>query len=232
MGREITRLCSSFNFIPVAGIDVKSTIQPDFPVYSSYALCQKEADLLIDFSHAAHLPQTLQFAVAHNLPVLIGTTGLETAHQKLIDHAAKEIPVMQSANFSAGILALKKLCETAAAFLSDFDIEIIDRHHAQKADAPGGTAQMLLHTLAAAVSRPVYGRHAALRKRDKQEIGIHSLRGGTLCGTHEVGFYGPGEHLLITHVAEDRSIFARGALQCGKWLLTQSPGRYSAEDAQ
>ena len=232
MGREITHLCPSFNFIPVAGIDVKSTVQPDFPVYSSYALCREKADLLIDFSHAAHLPQTLQFAVDHTLPVLIGTTGLEKAQQRLIDQAAEEIPVMQSANFSTGILALKKLCETAAASLCDFDIEIIDRHHAQKADAPGGTAQMLLHALASAASRPVYGRHAALRKRDKQEIGIHSLRGGTLCGTHEVGFYGPGEHLLITHVAEDRSIFARGALQCGQWLLSQPPGRYRAEDAQ
>ena len=232
MGREIVRLCPSFNFIPVAGIDVKNTVPQDFPIYSSYALCRETADLLIDFSHAAHLPQTLQFAADRRIPVLIGTTGLEKAQQRLIDQAAKEIPVMQSANFSAGILALKKLCETAADILRNFDVEIIDRHHAQKADAPGGTAKMLVNVLATASSRPIYGRHAALHKRDKQEIGVHSLRGGTLCGTHEVGFYGSGEHLLIVHVAEDRSIFARGALQCGQWLLSQPPGRYSAEDTQ
>ena len=230
MGRYLAALCREYGFTPVAGIDVKTEEQSGFPLYSSYALCREKADLLIDFSHAAHLPQTLSYAQAQHIPLIIGTTGLESAHEEMINAAAQVLPILQSANFSPSVQVLQTLCRTAAALLPDFDIEIIDRHHAQKADAPGGTALMLYNAVANAAHHPIHSRHTALRKRDKHEIGIHSLRGGTLCGAHEVGFYGPGEHLLLIHTAEDRSIFARGALQCGKWLIHQPPGRYTMDD--
>lgn len=229
MGRQIAALSREYRFTTIAGIDVKTEEQGDFPLYSSYALCHEKADLVIDFSRAAHLPQTLRYALENQLPLVIGTTGLENAHERMIDEAARQIPLLQSANFSLGVQALKVLCQTAAEMLPDFDIEIIERHHAQKADAPGGTAMLLFHAVAQPQSQPVFGRHAALQKRAREEIGLHALRGGTLCGTHEAGFYGPGEHLLLSHIAEDRSIFARGALQCAQWLLHQKPGRYSMD---
>ena len=232
MGKEISALCRHYGFLPIAGIDVNKEEQGDFPHYSSYALCYEKADLLIDFSHAAHLPQTLRYAADHHLPLVIGTTGLERAHEHMIDEAAQHIPLLQSANFSLGVHALKKLCQAAAALLPDFDIEIIERHHAQKADAPGGTAMLLYHAVATPQTQPVYGRHAALQKRQAHEIGLHALRGGTLCGSHEAGFYGHGEHLLLTHVAESRSIFARGALHGARWLLSQKPGRYTLDDVK
>lgn len=230
MGKEIAALCQAYGFLPVAGIDVKMEEQSNFPLYSSYALCKEKADLLIDFSRAAHLPQTLRYAVQNKLPLIIGTTGLESAHESMLCDAAQHIPLLQSANFSLGIHALQKLCRLAVQMLPSFDIEIIERHHAQKADAPGGTAMLLYNAVAAPKTQPIYGRHAALQIRKEQEIGLHSLRGGTLCGMHEAGFYGPGEHLLITHVAEDRSVFARGALKSARWLIAQKPGRYTLDD--
>ena len=230
MGKAVAALSREYGFETVAGIDVKAEAQCGFPLCSSYALCRENADMMIDFSRASHLMQTLDFAKAHRLPAVIGTTGLEAAHEEMLASAAESIPILQSANFSLGIQTLKKLCLQAKACLPDFDIEIVERHHAQKTDAPGGTALMLLQAVSDPEACPVYGRYAALQKREKQEIGIHSLRGGTLCGSHETGFYGQGEHLLITHVAEDRSIFARGALMCARWLLDQPPGRYGAGD--
>lgn len=232
MGREIAALCREYGFTPAAGIDVKTEEQGDFPLYSSYALCREKADLLIDFSRAAHLAQTLQYAVQNRLPLVIGTTGLDAAHERMIDDAARQIPLLQAANFSLGIHALKALCRKASQLLPDFDIEIIERHHAQKADAPGGTALLLYEAVSTAQTQPVYGRHAALQKRREHEIGLHALRGGTLCGSHEAGYYGSGEHLLLTHVAEDRSIFARGALKGARFLLSQKPGRYTLDDLQ
>lgn len=229
MGREIAALCQNYHFVPAAGIDAKTEEKGDFPLFSSYALCLEQADLLMDFSHASQLPQTLRYAEANHLPLVIGTTGLNRAHERLIDAAAKHIPILQSANYSLGVHALKALCRTASSMLPDFDIEIVERHHARKADAPGGTALMLYDAVAAPHSRLICGRSAALQKRSKQEIGLHALRGGTLRGIHEAGFYGEGEHLLLTHVAEDRSIFARGALKGARWLLSQPPGRYGMD---
>ena len=230
MGKEISALSREYGFETIAGIDVKTEEQSDFPLYSSYALCREKADMIIDFSRAAHLMQTLRFALEQNLPLIVGTTGLEPAHEKMLNAAANSIPLLQSANFSLGVQTLRKLCRQAKACLPDFDIEIIDRHHNQKADAPGGTALMLLSTLSSPDSKPIYGRYAALQKRGKQEIGLHALRGGSLCGSHEIGFYGQGEHLILLHTAENRSIFARGALRCAQWLLSQPPGRYDIAD--
>lgn len=230
MGQIIADLSAQYGFRIAAGIDVKTQEQRDFPLCSSYALCQQEADAVIDFSRAAHLPQTLDFAVTRRLPLVIGTTGLETAHVRLIDEAAQCIPILQSANFSLGMQVLKKLCQLAAQHLEGFDIEIIERHHAAKADAPGGTALMLYEAVAQPDSRPIFGRNAALQKRQKQEIGLHSLRGGTLCGTHETGFYGVEEHLRIIHTAESRAVFAHGALKAAKWLIGKPAGRYDLSD--
>lgn len=230
MGREISALCTQYNFRIAAGIDVNCKEQSGFPLCSSYALCDQTADVLIDFSRAAHLPQTIAFSVQRRMPLLIGTTGLESAHERMIDEAAQRIPILQAANFSPGVQALKKLCHLAAQCLPDFDIEIIERHHAGKADAPGGTALMLYEAVAQPDSRPIFGRNAALQKRQKEEIGLHSLRGGTLCGTHETGFYGMEEHLRIIHTVESRAVFAHGALKAAKWLIGKPAGRYDVND--
>ena len=230
MGKAISALCTQYGFEVVAGIDVNTAEKTPFPLYSSYALCREEAQVLADFSRPAHLKQTLRCAMDRQVPLLVGTTGLEAAHERMINEAAAEIPLLQSANFSLGIQALLRLAQQAKSFLPDFDIEIIERHHAQKADSPGGTALMLYTAVAQSQTQPVYGRHAALQKRTQQEIGLHAVRGGTLCGIHETGFYGQGEHLQLIHTAESRDVFAHGALRCLQWLISQKPGRYDMKD--
>ena len=230
MGHAIAALSAEYGFTVAAGVDVNTAEKTDFPLYSSYALCREEADCLIDFSRPAHLAQTLRYAREHRLPALIGTTGLEDAHERMIHDAAQDIPVLQSVNFSPGIHVLKRLTAQTAAWLKDYDVEIIERHHAGKADAPGGTALMLYDAASQPQTQPVYGRHAALQKRLPQEIALHAVRGGTLCGTHEAGFYGQDEHLLLIHTAESRDVFARGALKAAQWLLKQPSGRYTMDD--
>lgn len=230
MGRAVAALSAEYGFSVAAGIDVNTADKEAFPLYSSYALCHEKADCLIDFSRPAHLPQTLQYAREHQLPLLVGTTGLESAHDHMLTDAAQHIPVLQSVNFSPGIYVLKRLTAQTAAWLKGYDIEIVERHHANKADAPGGTALLLYKAAAAAQTQPVYGRHTALQRRSPQEIGLHAVRGGTLCGMHEASFYGHDEHLTLVHTAESRDVFARGALKAAKWLLDQPPGRYSMED--
>ena len=230
MGTSIAALSKQYGFEIVAGIDANAAEKAAFPIYSSYALCHEQAQALVDFSRPAHLMQTLRFAVERRIPLLLGTTGLEAAHESMLDLAAQHIPVLASANFSPGMQALLRLTKQAVNDLPSFDVEIIERHHAHKADAPGGTALSLYHAVAHSQNQPVFGRHAVLQKRTAHEIGLHAVRGGTLCGTHEVGFYGQDEHLVLIHTAESRNVFAHGALKALQWLITQKPGRYRMED--
>jgi len=230
MGREIAALSTQYGFEIVAGVDVHTLEKTAFPLYSSYALCQEKAEGIVDFSQPAHLMQTLRCARERGIPLLLGTTGLDTAHERMLDEASQKIPLLQAANFSLGMQVLLHAAKLAAQSLPGFDIEIIERHHAYKADAPGGTAMMLYNAVSQPQSQILYGRHTALQKRKKTEIALHSVRGGTLCGTHEVGLYGQDEHLLLIHEAESRAVFAHGALRAMQWLMQQKPGRYHMND--
>jgi 4-hydroxy-tetrahydrodipicolinate reductase len=188
-----------------------------------------EADVLVDFSSPAALEATLDACVAARTPIVIGTTGLEERHHYLIDHAAGEIAILQTGNTSLGVTLLAHLVREAAARLdAGWDIEVVEMHHRMKVDAPSGTA--LLLGQAAAEGRGIDLAAASERGRDgargRGNIGFASLRGGTVAGDHDVIFAGDEEMITLSHRAENRMIFARGAVRAALWLTGQQPGRY------
>jgi len=191
------------------------------------------ADVLVDFTVPGALAANLAAARTAGTPILIGTTGLNTAHHRLIDEATAEIAVLQTGNTSLGVTLLARLVREAAARLdSSWDIEIVEMHHRAKVDAPSGTAQLLGE--AAARGRgttlgdvSVVGRAGLSGDRAEGTIGIASLRGGSVAGDHQVIFAGPGERIELGHRAEDRAIFASGAITAALWLAGRTPGRYS-----
>lgn len=226
MGRQVSALAEENGAMIAAGVDVHPDPSVSFPVYPAFSMVQKTADVIIDFSRPEGLPALLEYALSHHIPAVLAATGYQERELALIADAAREIPIFRSANLSLGVYVLGALARQAARLLPDFDIEIVEKHHNQKADAPSGTALMLYDAVKNAESQPVFGRNSRTEKREKQEIGIHAVRGGTIPGEHEVGFYGPCEAVLLSHSAQDRSIFARGALKAAHFILRQAPGEY------
>jgi len=192
-----------------------------------------QSDVLVDFSSPAALEGNLDAAIAAGVPLVIGTTGLEERHHFLIDHAAETIPVLQTGNTSLGVTLLAHLVREASARLGeDWDIEIVETHHRMKVDAPSGTA--LLLGQAAAAGREIElaqnserGRDGITGKRGRGNIGFAALRGGSVAGDHSVLFLGDGERITLSHLAENRSIFAKGAVRACQWLIAQNAGRYT-----
>lgn len=217
----------------VAGVDLNTAGDTDFPVYQSFENLP-DADVIIDFSNPAVLENMLKFSVDRGIPTVIATTGLSDEQIEKIKTAANNIPLFFSFNMSLGINLLVSLSKIAAEVLSeDFDIEIIEKHHNQKIDAPSGTAIMI----ADAVNRVrddsliyEFDRHAKRSKRSKNEIGIHSLRGGTIVGEHEIIFAGKDEVVSIKHEAFSRGVFANGAISAAKFLVGQKSGLYDMND--
>ena len=213
----------------VAGVDIHA-IDASFPVYSSPEQCPS-ADVIIDFSHPSCIVPLLNYARANKIPAVICTTGLGEEQLAAVHAAAEEIPVFFSANMSLGVNLMAELCKKAASLLgADFDVEIIEKHHNQKIDAPSGTALMLADAVASALPHPsLYesDRHSRRQKRDKNEIGIHAVRGGTIVGEHEVIFAGRDEVLTISHSAASKEIFAVGAVNAAVFLADQPAGMYN-----
>ena len=232
MGREIAAIAESHQVNILAGVDVKGEAYAAFPVFPCYDLCTAadKAQVLVDFTRAENLSSVLQYACMHKLPLVLAATGYQKSDISMIEDAAKEIPIFRSANMSLGVHVLKLLSRQAAQLLKDFDIEIVEKHHNQKLDAPSGTAELLYDTVASADSEPVYGRHDRTQRRGKNEIGLLSVRGGTVTGEHEVGFYGQGETVLLSHSAQNRSIFAHGAMRAAQFITAQAPGLYCMDD--
>lgn len=230
MGRQVAALAGDGEVI--AGVDVHPQEYASFPVYPSFSLLPDSvrADVIVDFSRPEGLGALLDYALAHRAALVLAATGYGPEELDKIAAAAKEIPVFRSANLSIGVHVLKSLCAQAARMLPDFDIEIVEKHHNQKIDAPSGTALLLYDAVSTPDSIPMFGRSSRTQKREKAEIGVHAVRGGTVAGEHEVGFYGPGETVLLTHSAQDRSIFARGALRAAAFIAGQQPGEYGMED--
>ncbi len=191
------------------------------------------SDVLVDFSSPAALEATLDAAMAAGVPILVGTTGLEERHLWLCDHAAAKIAVLQTGNTSLGVTLLAHLVREAAGRLGEnWDIEVVEMHHRMKIDAPSGTA--LLLGQAAAEGRAIdladhsaRGRDGITGARHAGDIGFASLRGGSVAGDHSVLFLGESERLTLSHLAEDRSIFAKGAVRAARWLIGKTPGRYT-----
>lgn len=218
----------------VAGIDKNTDMNEGFHVFEKAGECSVPADVIIDFSHPLALDSLLAKAIERELPVVIATTGLGGGQIEQIHAAAKKIPVFFSFNMSLGVNLMVELAKTAARVLgSDFDIEIIEKHHNKKIDAPSGTALMLadgVSTVFADEPQYTYNRHSQRKPRSKSEIGIHSVRGGTIVGEHEIVFAGKDEIVTISHSARSKQVFATGAINAAIFLAGQKPGLYNMAD--
>ncbi|MBR2067666.1 MAG: 4-hydroxy-tetrahydrodipicolinate reductase [Solobacterium sp.] len=190
-----------------------------------------EVDVLIDFSHRDNLEWIKEFMQEHHCALVYGTTGLEEKHNQILEEIAKSHPVFYSANFSYGIAVMQKVLQLATKLLAkDYDMELVEMHHNQKADAPSGTAKAILNILNENHEyEEVYGRNGLVGKR-KKEIGIHSLRGGSEAGQHSVYYLGDNETITITHHASNRLIFVQGALKAAEYIVGQDAGMYGMSD--
>ncbi len=217
----------------VAGID-KNTEAADFPVYSDFNSIKEEADVIIDFSNPALLNSLLEYSAAKKIPVVIATTGFDDDQKKQIENAATKNGVFFTYNMSLGINLLATLAKKAVDVLgNDFDIEIIEKHHNQKIDAPSGTALMLADAICEEIDKPMkyeYDRHSKREKRSKNEIGMHAVRGGTIVGEHEIIFAGRDEIITLSHSARSKEIFAVGAVNAAKYMVGKGAGLYTMKD--
>lgn len=235
MGRVITRLAAEDdNCKIVAGFDINNCFPNTYPVYSDFSECEEKADVLIDFSHPSLLEDILRYCKKTATPAIICTTGLTAEQRKALEETSEEIPMFFSANMSLGINLLIALAKKAAQILEGgFDIEILERHHNQKIDAPSGTALAIADGISEVLSETgeyVYDRHNVRRKRRENEIGIHSVRGGTIVGEHEVIFAGTDEVIELKHSATSKEVFAVGAIKAAKFLKDKPAGMYSMDD--
>ena len=236
MGQAVTRMCKDRTDLSiVAGFDMNAAKLSDYPVYADPMEFAGEADVLVDFSNSAALANLLNYCTAKNLPCVLCTTGYNDDQLVQVSHASGKIPVFRSGNMSLGINLLMQLVKKASAVLGEnFDVEIIEKHHRQKVDAPSGTALMLADAAASALphdSQYVDDRHSVRQKRSREEIGISSVRGGTIVGEHDVLFCGPDEIIELKHTATSRDVFANGALSAAVFLAgVKKPGMYSMDD--
>lgn len=235
MGRVISRIASESDKHEIAaGVDINTALENPYPVYTSFSQCREQADVIIDFSHPSSLEGLLNFAKERKLPTIVATTGLSTEQRKAVADAAEEIPIFFSANMSLGINLLIELAKKATAILEEnFDIEIIEKHHNQKIDAPSGTALAIADAIADTMSETaeyVYDRHNSRSKRRKNEIGLHAVRGGTIVGEHDVIFAGCDEVIEIKHTAASKEVFAVGAVKAAEFMYKKSAGLYSMSD--
>lgn len=236
MGSVITELAAKDEEIEiVAGIDVRQSDEVPYPVFSSLKNCDVEADVVIDFSTASAVDSLLADCVERQLPCVLCTTGLSETQLAAVGEASGKIAVLRSANMSVGVNLLMKLIETAAPVLAEagFDIEIVEKHHNQKVDAPSGTAAALAEKVNEVLNgeyHTVYDRTAVRRRRDPKEIGVSSVRGGTIVGIHDVIFAGQDEVLTLNHTAYSKAIFAKGAIQAAKFLAGKPAGHYEMRD--
>lgn len=236
MGRVITDICATDPDVEiVAGVDKYKGVDNAYPVFDSIQEVNVDFDVVIDFSNAAAVDGLLSYCESNNKPVVLCTTGLDEAMLAHVDAASKNVAVLRSANMSLGVNTLFDLCKKATAVFAEagFDIEIVEKHHNQKLDAPSGTALALADACNDALNEKyeyVYDRASRRQKRPVNEIGISSVRGGNIVGEHEVIFAGLDEVITIKHTAYSKSVFAKGAVQAAKYLAGKSAGLYDMTD--
>lgn len=233
MGKEIISLSKEFKDINIiAGFDKKKeTIS--IPVKNSINELPCQFDAVVDFSSPEALIEMLHFSLENKKPIVTGTTGLTDKEEKEIKRVSKKIPVFKASNMSMGVNTVIAILEGLPDILfKDFDIEIVETHHRLKKDSPSGTALTLGKTIAKKIGKEVflYGRKGKELQRKKGDIGVHSIRGGTVVGTHTIYFHGDNESIEITHRAYSRRIFALGALTAARWIVKKEPGLYSMKD--
>lgn len=236
MGQVITNIVKQDEAAEiVAGIDIVDNRENGYPVFLSIDQCDKDADVLIDFASPKGMEGVLDYCVRKKLPAVLCTTGLSEAQLKRIEEDSKKIAILRSANMSLGINTLLKLVKEAAKVLAaaDFDVEIIEKHHNQKVDAPSGTALMLADSINETMDYQyeyTYDRSQRREKREKKELGISAVRGGTIVGEHEIIFAGIDEVIELKHTAYSKAVFAKGSVSAAKFLAGKPAGYYNMKD--
>ena len=223
MGRVITRLAGEDpDCRIVCGVDINTSVENEYPVFENIRDFDGDADVIIDFSHPSTLTATLEYATSKNIPAIICTTGLSSDQKDEIVKASEKTAIFFSANMSIGVNLIVELAKKAAKVLEgSFDIEIIEKHHNQKIDAPSGTALMIADSVSEVLQSEsvyTYDRHSVRKKRSPNEIGIHSVRGGSIVGEHSVIFAGQDEVIEIKHQATSKEVFAAGAVKAAKFI--------------
>lgn len=230
MGKVIANVIASRDDCEVvAGVDC-NTSPAYFPIYANIDEVIEEADVVIDFTNPVLLPSLLKYVKEKNISLVIGTTGYSDEQKEMIKEASKEAPIFFTYNMSIGVNLLANLAKKAVSVLGDeFDIEIVEKHHNQKIDAPSGTALMLADAICDELNRPMkyeYDRHSKREKRTKDEIGMHAIRGGTIVGEHDIIFAGRDEIITLSHSARSKEIFAVGAVNAAVYMTGKSAGLY------
>lgn len=232
MGQVITGLIKNDPDVEiVAGIDVVDNRENGYPVFTDIFACDVEADAMIDFSSFKAVNNVLDYCVQKQLPLVLCTTGLTPEHLEKVQACSEKVAILRSANMSLGINTLLKLIQDAAKVLATagFDMEIVEKHHKLKCDAPSGTALALADSLNEAMDNQyhyVYDRSQRHEQRDAKEIGISAVRGGTIVGDHDVIFAGPDEVITFSHTAYSKGVFGKGAIEAAKFLAGQPAGMY------
>ncbi len=234
MGKVVENLIANeSNMEIVAGIDANPS-ENKYPVFKNFDNCNIKADIIIDFSHHSITSHLIDYCVKTNTPAVICTTGLDDSLMEKIKEASNSVALFKSGNMSLGVNLIIDLAKKASKVLNDsFDIEIIEKHHNRKVDAPSGTAYMIANGINKELNGSkeyVFGRHGKAAKRQENEIGIHAIRGGTIVGEHSIIFAGNDEIIEIKHSAMSRDIFAVGAIKAAKFLITQEKGLYNMDD--
>lgn len=236
MGTTITKIVSEDAEAEiVAGVDIRDDGTKSYPVFTSITECDVEADAIIDFSTPKILDDLLNYCESKKVPVVLCTTGYDEEQLAKIEEAAKKIAVLKSANMSLGINTLMRLVQEAAKVLATeaFDVEIVEKHHNQKLDAPSGTALALADAVNEAMENQyeyIFDRSQRREKRDKKELGISAVRGGTIVGEHDVIFAGIDEVVTFSHTAYSKAVFGKGAVAAAKFLKGKEVGRYEMAD--
>lgn len=236
MGQVISRIVKEDKDIEiVAGVDAYTGLANDYPVFESIEKCDVDVDVIIDFSTASAVDGLLEYCVEKGIPVVLCTTGLSEEQLQKVKDASEKVAVLKSANMSLGVNLLMKLIADAIKVLAPagFDVEIVEKHHNQKVDAPSGTALALADSMNDAMNDTyeyIYDRSQVRKKRDKLEMGISAVRGGTIVGEHEVIFAGEDEVITFEHTAHSKAIFGKGAVEAAKFLKGKGAGFYDMKD--
>lgn len=236
MGQVISELVKNDkNAEIVAGVDLVDNGKNDYPVYTNIKDCREEADVMIDFSSFHAVDGVLDYCAGRKLPLVLCTTGLTPEQLDKMNDVSKEVAVLKSANMSLGINLLLKLIQDAAKVLAEagFDMEIVEKHHHLKCDAPSGTALALADSLNEAMGNQyhyVFDRSQVHQQRNEKEIGISAVRGGSIVGEHEVIFAGPDEVITLGHTAYSKGVFGKGAVEAAKYLAGKPAGLYDMQD--
>lgn len=233
MGRVLVKCIDEEpNLEILCGVSKESIDDLNFKTYSSMSEINEKSDVVIDFSHHSTLDDILSYTIKTKTPLVIATTGYNDEELNKIYEASKIIPIFHSYNMSLGVNVLLRIVKEASKILSGFDIEVIEKHHNKKVDSPSGTAVMIANAIKEVLPslENNYGRYGRESKREENEIGIHSVRGGTIVGEHDVIFAGHDEIVEIKHIAQSKDIFAKGSIVAAKFIVTQVPGYYNMDN--